>query len=381
MHILVALPLDTLVDKELVLSCVRKELGSCGHACTMFMLPEIQSGSIDSLFDAEERIRDLERLTQDAIKKHLSTYSELSSSRVTDHLVLNRSFDYFVKSFAWNEAKYPLTANITSLISSMEQEMGSLTEAYAKRHKQYAEELAAKETVEKKASGSMYDVDVNAAAYREEEEAISNFFKRYYIGVREKLKEKDVEALKHIDGLFIESRALVFRCIDGEIYEVLGRKDISDQITREIEGEGYCVKRYFRTREEYMGQHCEEEKCVCRFEEVKESMYKIVSSNAPKLYQILMHVNYLGLYIESILRFGTPATFGCFTVDFKYRAKILGKWKRVSKGWKYSRRVGAVEKELQYGENEVVYDFVYRIVEDFEVPGDKDQEKTEEIDQ
>lgn len=369
MHILVSLPLDEPVPEDLLLANIRSGLGGAGKDCDAFAFPEMKSESMDALFDAEERLKSLDGLVQDAIRKYLPVYLAAHPKGAAETAILGKTFDHYLKSFKWDGGKYPLEIKLGELLGVMEQEVSFIVDAFTEKNRQYSEELKRQKPEPKKAA-SIRTLDINAIAYRAENQLHNSFLKKYYIGVKEKLREKDLQALGGVDGLFIESRVLVSKCFDGEIYAVLGRIDTEEQLVRELEAKGYCVRQEAASAEAYQRACAEAEAGSARLAKAEQALRQVVSGNIQKLYVVFFHVSYLGLYVESILRFGPPAVFCFFILGGKSRHWLLEKWKKIAKTWKYSKRVVPVNPLLVRG-SEHVYDFVYRELAEFDEGIDK----------
>ncbi|KAI5185279.1 V-type H+-transporting ATPase subunit C [Nematocida homosporus] len=364
MHILVSLPLDTPVEADILLANVRQGLGSVGKNCELLPLFTIEGESIDCLFECEERVSLLEELIQDCIKRYLVTGASLSKEPVSGLSLLGKTFDHFLKSFQWDRTAYPLSLKMSDLLLLLEQEAKTAVDLFREKDKQYTEQKKKMAAVNR-VSISIYDVDINKVAYdqEKEEQASSSFFDKYYVCVRDKFREKDAVALEKVEGLFIESRQLVAKCTDGEVYEVLGQHTAPEQVYKAIETAGYYTKRPSLTREEYLAQVAQEKDVEADFLRVEDSVRAMVRGKTPRLFLLLVHVKVLALYIESLLRFGFPGTFGFFIVEAPAVQKVLSKWKRVGKAWKYSKRVQSAESAHLVGESEPIYDFVYRVVD------------------
>ncbi|KAI5170630.1 V-type H+-transporting ATPase subunit C [Nematocida sp. LUAm3] len=369
MHILVSLPVDEEVEEDLLLRNVRKGLGSVGGNCSSLPLLEMKSDSIDCLFDSEERILSLEALVQDIVRNHLHVYSEISRERLTDTFVLGKTFDHFLKTFQWSNSLYPLSMNMMDLLTLLEQEAGSYAALFNEKNKQYLD-MKKKSEILRREIDSIYTVDVNALAYREDKVPVPNhFFQGYYLGVKEKLRDKDLLQLEEIEGLFVESRVPVAKGKDGEIYEIFGRSEGVSDIMEEIEKKGFWVRVPSCTEKEFRKRKEEEKEVLMHFEEVKSSVIEMVNGCIQRVFVLLVHIKYLALYIESLLRFGLPTTFRFFVVEIGSLSKCLSKWKRLTKTWKYSKRITETNKILLSGENERIYDFVYRVIYGFNVEG------------
>ncbi|KAI5180902.1 V-type H+-transporting ATPase subunit C [Nematocida sp. AWRm80] len=366
MHILVAFPLDDATEQDILLANVRKGLGSSGKDCDLLPSPALESEPIDCLFDAEERLCSLESIVQDTIKKYRTSYRLMHQTDLVDTHILGKTFDHFIKSFQWDSSKYPLGTRMNNLLSQMEEEVKDAIEAHKSKDNSYSEEKRKKEALQRKNTGLISDLDINHYLYKHKPEDVSNtFFKKYYVGVRDRLKEKDISALSQINKLFIESRTLLEKCKDGELYEILGSIEDEEEITKEIEFLGYLVKRQTIPVEEYSKQEEEEEQSLLRISEIEEIFTRMILARLQQLYSLLIHVKQLGLNIEAILRFGLPSTFCVFVVEYRSLSKILEKWKKISKSWKHSNRLTQVSKEILTEENEPVFDFIYKTIDDF----------------
>lgn len=369
MHVLVSLPLDEPVEEDLLLANVRKGLGSSGKHCDALSPPPIEDESIDCLFEAEERVSTLENLVQDAIRRCISSCSDDENAVIADNIILGKTFDHFLKSFKWQTARYPLSIRVTELLSLMEQEISAAIQGHRKKSKEYEEEKKRKEEIRARASGSIYSADINKIAYRKSKEIVNSFFTNYYICVREKMRPRDIAVLQDVDGLFIETKECVYTGTDGEIYQVLGRAENPDAVLRDLEKLGYATKSPTCSREAYR-KVLEEEKAIeekCRA--AQESLRLFVSGKLGGLYSLAVHAKHLGLYIESMLKFGPPSSFCFFVVEYKSLSKVLGKWRNIAKTWKYSSRLEAASKHPHPFGHEQVYAFAYRTIDDFGVSG------------
>ncbi|KAI5190269.1 V-type H+-transporting ATPase subunit C [Nematocida minor] len=366
MHIFVSFPLDDSANEDVILSNIRKGLGSVGKDCDLLTLPIIESESIDCLFDAEERVLALERLVEDVIRKYITSYTLINPAGITDTVVLGKSFDHFLKSFQWDSAKYPLSSRMSEILGSMEEEAMEAMDALKEKEAAYAEEKKRKEQItHSREDAQIYDVDIDAIEYSSDEEICAPFFKKYYIGVNEKLREKDIEALSEIDGLFIESRKLVKKCSDGEIYESLGRADIEEEIAKNIEECGFIVRKPQFTKEAYHQKKEKDEEIAQHIKEMESLFSEMIIGRLPRIHTLLLHVKHIGLYIESVLRYGLPSMFCVFILENKNMAKVMQKWKKLSASWKYSSRMSAGEKSSMSRSAESMYNFVYKTVGEF----------------
>ncbi|KAI5192007.1 V-type H+-transporting ATPase subunit C [Nematocida sp. AWRm77] len=366
MHILVSLPLDEPVDASMLLENTRKGLGSSGKDCDAFFFPEMNSESMNAMFDAEERVASLEMLVQDALHKYLPIYIRAHADKASgiDVHILGKTFDHYLKSFKWDGARYPLGIKLGDLLSIMEQEVSFIVDAFIEKNKQRTEELK-KQKPEKKKAESIRTIDINPIAYGEDAKIENSFLKMYYIGVKEKFREKDLQVLTETEGIFIESKTLVAKCFDGEVYSVLGRIDTEERVVKELESKGYCVRKEMSSAEEYRKTCGEEKERAVRLGRAEEALQKVVDGNIERLYVLFIHINYLGLYIESILRFGLPSLFCFFVLRGRSQHKLMDKWEKVSKTWKHSKRVVPVNTLFAHS-REHMYDFVYRTIEEFQ---------------
>ncbi|KAI5159675.1 V-type H+-transporting ATPase subunit C [Nematocida ausubeli] len=365
MHIFVSFPVDEHANEEFLLLNVRKGLGSLGKDCDLLTFPKMESDSIDCLFDSEERIVAIENLLEDIIRKYSVSYHALTGRILVDSIVLGKSFDHFLKSFQWDCVKYPLTLKTPELLSIIESEMMEAMEALKEKEKIYAEEK--KQHAQKTtAKPRMHDVDIDELEHMStSEEACASFFKKYYIGVYDRLRDRDIEILSTINGLFIESGKLVQTCEDGEIYESLGRCDCEEEIMRSLEANGYISRKSKLTKEQYMHQKEERKESAVHLKETECEYERLILGRLPSLYTLFIHIKHLSLYIESVLRYGLPCTFCFFTLESKHGGKMIQKWKKLAATWKYSKRMAVVEKTSISEGNEALHDFVYKMIGDF----------------
>lgn len=363
MHIFVSLPLDGLVGEDVILSNVRKGLGSLGKDCDLLTIPTIESESIDCLFDAEERVLALDKLLEDVMRRYIASYSALSSEPIDETVILGKTFDHFIKSFRWDSVKYPLSSKMSFILERIEEEVMEYIDALKEKDSAWSEEVKKRDTVlNKKEDIHMYDVDIDALEYNKEEKVDVPFFKKYYIGVHEKLREKEIETLSKIEGLFIESRKLVQKCIDGEIYEALGQIDIEKEITHKIEQSGFIVKKHKYTEEEYRKKKEADQEIEEQIKTIEVSYREMIQGRLPRIHTLLLHVKHIGLYIESVLRYGLPSMFCVFIMENKNMGKVLHKWKKISATWRYSSRMSNSDKSAPPHNSKSGYDFVYKTV-------------------
>ncbi|KAH9385464.1 V-type H+-transporting ATPase subunit C [Nematocida major] len=373
MHIFVSLPVDEPVSEDVLLFNVRKGLGSLGKDCDLLSLPKIESESIDCLFEAEERTITIERLLEDVIRKYHASYFALAGAALTDSVVLGKSFDHFLKSFTWDDAKYPLCCRMSELLGKMESEVSDSIDALKKKEKTYLDEKKRSASVaHPEVERKMHDVDLDEIVHTDNEVLCAPFLKKYYIGVYGKLRDRDVDALSKIDGLFIESGKLVEKCADGEIYVSLGRNDIEEEITQQVEKSGYIVRTPRLTKEQYLLKKEEQGEIAQQLKETECTYERLILGRLPRLYILLLHVKHIGLYIESVLRYGLPSSFCFFILENKSTAKVIQKWKKLAASWKYSDRLSAVEKTAISKDNESLHDFVYKLIGCFNLDKNKE---------
>lgn len=361
MHVFVSLPLDARVEEDVLLANIRKGLGPSGKNCDTFFLPPIEPGSIDSLFDAEEKATCLEALLGGICRSYFSVHAEISSTPLSSTGVLGKSFDHFVKSFKWQTDMYPPSASMLQVLGSIKEEADMLLEQFKEKSKQHAED-------KKRASfyftdnASIYTADISAVAYSGEP-SNTPFLSKYYIGIRDSLKEKDIKQLDQAEGIFVESLKPVIECQDGAIYEVLGKSKSPEKVHKQIEALGYCVRVPMESLKAYQQHLAYGNKARRDLARTEEKFLLMISGRLQRLIILMLHTNYLSLYIESILRFGLPASFVFCVMETSSADKALPKWRRLVQSWKYSKRVSRPNKPLAGKRSEAEYEFVYRVME------------------
>lgn len=370
MHAIVSLPYDGGDGKDAVLGNVRKGLGQMGKECDMIDLPALSVDTIDNLFEAEEKIKGVEPLVQDTIRRFIEEYRRIEAKEMSERAVLGKMFDHYIKTFKWDGVTYNRKGKISEIIQMMEEEVSLIQNYYAEKIKTYNEQKKQKDAVDKKVHGSVYDLDISRLVYagHEGEEPVkTTLVKRYYIVVPGELGGAMLEKLSEVPGLFIEARTPIYRSGEGEIFEVVGKAGLEEELANQLGQEGIRLRTPCSTAEEYKASLEADKKVLDRYEDLRHSMVSFISMHLTVLFKILLHAKVLSLYIESILRFGLPASF-CFFVSRidRDRAKVFSHWSRVSKHWKYSARVVRVNKMVNEDTEFLpLYDFVYCLIRNF----------------
>jgi V-type H+-transporting ATPase subunit C len=372
MHIIVSLPLDKEERKDVVLGNVRKGLGSVGRDCDLLDIPSLETDTIDNLFEAEEKTKLVGPLAQETIRKFLEEAKAIGGIELEERAVLGRTFDHYIKTFQWDNITYSRKEKIGEMIKMMEEEIKIIASYYDEKIKTYAEQKRRRGLVEKKTSGNIYEIDINGLVHsgpagEEEGQATTTLLRRYYIVVPEAMRAPILQKLSEVDGLFMEARHAVYKTEDGEIIEMLGKSSLGDSLEEALAKEGIKMRVPFSSPEEYRQALEADKKVVEKYEDLKLSMLSFIKMHLSILFKILLHVQVLSLYIESILRFGLPASF-CFFVTRLDRDKerVLSNWKRVVRHWDYSERVIKVSKMFREDSGETpLQDFVYSFVKNF----------------
>lgn len=376
MHLIVSLPLDKPERKDIILCNVRQGLGSLGKSCDMLVVPALENGTIDSLFEAEESAKRVDALVQDTIKKFMAEAKAIEGRALEEREIFGKAFDHYVKTFQWDNVSYNQRDRIGEIIQAMEEEVKGVLAYYAEKIKTYGEQKKASSHIERKKHGSIYEVDINGIVYAhsggaQDDPMQTKLIKKYYLVVPEGTKAAVEDKLSETDGLFMETRHSLYASSDGEIIGVLGKAALAEDLDAHFAREGIVAKMPLGTREEHEELEEKDRKVLEKYEDCRLSILSFIKMHLPLMFKALLHIKILSLHIESILRFGPPSTF-CFfvTTICKEREKALQRWKRIAKHWRYSGRVVNVGKVFRSeGENQDMHDFVYSFVPGFAMDG------------
>jgi V-type H+-transporting ATPase subunit C len=368
MHLVVSLPYDGDGERGAILTNVRRGLGSAGRDCNLLEMPPLSIDTIDNLFDAEEKIKTCEPLVQDTIKKFIEEHERIAGQPIGERTVLGKTFDHYIKAFSWDPVAYNTKRKVVDIARLIEDEINITLGYYTEKIKSFGEAKKKKEEIERKKDGTIYEVDINRLVHNTQHEEIKTaLVEKYYLVVPGGVTREIAEKLMGTSGLFIEARSVVYKSPEGEIVEVVGKRGIGPGLEAELSAEGIKLKSPLETREEYLASLEQDKVALAKYEDLKLAMLSFIGMQLTALFKTLMHVKILSLFVESILRFGLPATFFFFVSNVEADlGKALSHWKKVSKRWEYSARIMRVSKIFRDSTEMLpLHDFVYTAIRDF----------------
>lgn len=278
MYFLVGLPLDSEISDENIIVSLR----AIYTKIELITVPSFSTCDLDTLFDVSSTIVNIEKMANTLFENFIKAMTEKNIPIEID----NKSFDYAVKSFKWQDMRFP-DKTVGKICGSMKESIGNFTEAFSIRKGEYVR-------TKKSISDKIRDMDILANDY--------DFITEHYILIMNN-REKDFIVLMHELYGDDEVYEVVLKDNENTLYKLISINSDPDEIKKTVSSRGFSYKQPISSELYYKKQaEREENKRKASYAEHNLELY--LTANLDELFILLMHIKVLRVYVESVLLYG-----------------------------------------------------------------------------
>ncbi|KAG0418519.1 V-type proton ATPase subunit C [Dictyocoela roeselum] len=320
MHLLVGLPIDKRVDDQEILDFLQKE-----NNLDVFIpkIPALRWNSFEYMVCITEDIMALDKHVTDLFHNFLNRQRDILKNR-GDGFVENVDFGNLIANFRWDKAKYDPASAPCEIFDFLSKGLEAIKSAFINRAKMFDNALGIYRENQKRQNGNLMEVDLSNFVRAEECEFIETVF----VVVRKSDRQKFVADFQHIEHVQHATLELEKEDEMYVLYRFIAIKSKKDEITKKLKTLGYTVRPINKS-----GEVREVD-----FESISNNFKTFIDAEMMELFSLQLHLKYLRLYIECVLRYGLPNDYLYVTVKTRAVEKSEKILHSLAMNWPFSAR-------------------------------------------
>ncbi|KAG0439056.1 V-type proton ATPase subunit C [Dictyocoela muelleri] len=321
MHLLVGLPIDKKLDDQEILKVLKKDNDM---DLSIFKIPSLKWNSLEYMICITEDITGLDKQVNDLFQSLLNRQNDILKLKVNDNFEKNIDYNKIVANFKWNDERYNPNGAPCEIFEILSKDFDKIKSIFAKRSKKYDKAHNCYKENQKKQNGNIMEIDLSNFVEVEECEFIETIF----VVARKSDKQKfvaDFQKIEHVQHttLELEKEDDLF-----VLYKFIGLKSKKNDIEKQLKAMGYTLKSVNKSEKVF----------EIDFESVIKNFEAFIDAELIELFLVQLHIKYLSLYIESVLRYGLPNDYVYFAVNTESAEKTMKVLQSLAINWPFSER-------------------------------------------
>ncbi|CAL1696511.1 unnamed protein product [Somion occarium] len=318
---LVAIPQDG--DSEGAFQELHSKLGGNSKSSPSFSplsIPSFKTGTLESLIGLSEDLPKQDAFFTATVAKIVDTLRNLlnnDSSKLAQHILVNEQpvDDYLLKSWRWNEGRYGVQRGLREMLEVLVKEMTSIDNVM--KNKLNAYNLAKGQLVQlqRKKTGNLSVRSLADVVRPEQFIEDSEYMETVLVAVPKNfVKDWKLKYERLTNMVVPRSSILIASDHDYTLFGVVIFKRVHDEFVQKCRENKYIVRDFTYSEEALEKQREELANADTTEKELWTELLRLSRTNFSESFQILVHLKVLHLFVESVLRYGLPASYTGFVI-------------------------------------------------------------------
>lgn len=278
-----------------------------------FAVPDLKVGTLDTLMALSDELNKVDLIVENATRKIAQQLMDLvdagsKNEKVESLLVNNNNVETYLTFFRWEEAKYPTSTPLRSLVEVIHSQVGKLDEELKVKSTEYNNICHSLLGEERKQGGNLLIKDLSDVVQKKHIIEESEFMEVLFVCVpKVSAKNWAVEYEKLAKWVVPRSSDLIAEDNDYQLYRVIVFKQSVDEFKHAGRDKKYIVRDY-----KYDPNHSAKEdkkKMEAEKDKLKKNLIRWCKTNFSEAFTGWIHLKAIRVFVESVLRYGLPTNF------------------------------------------------------------------------
>ncbi|TBT96940.1 subunit C of V-type proton ATPase, partial [Hamiltosporidium magnivora] len=352
MYLFIGLPYD--FDEECNSESLLREIRHLTKSETeIISLPRFRFSSLEFMMKHVEDLDKLEIQTTETffiILKNVKNKLQPEKKEFGEIYINDSTIDFYIKKFKWSSDRYDDESLLKEILESLHDSYKTLKNSYLQKTQNYEKIVKEYEKMNRETKGNLKEMNISGLINYEEPE--TQFIKKFYVVVNKSDEKEFLSLLRNIEFIHFDSISVIVSDNDYILFSFVGIKSKENEIKKKIQEKGYFLKNHDLKKGEYEKRQ-EINNKISKDYEITSNNYKIsLNSLFVEIFILMIHIKYLKVYMECVLRYGIPCNYVYFVCWNKFDDYLFNKWKKVIKNWRFSKRI-SISSSFEESDNEL----------------------------
>ncbi|KAJ2432426.1 Vacuolar ATP synthase subunit C, partial [Coemansia sp. RSA 2522] len=276
-----------------------------------FMLPTLKIGTLDTLVQLSDELAKHDTAYESTVGKFidtLRTLTQASTNELQSMLTVDeKSVDQYIRTFAWNNAKYRSDRALPEIISQIGESMHAIDAQLKTKMTQYNAIKNSLATIRRKQTGNLSVRSLNGIVKRSDCIPDSEFLQTVFVAVPQTLTRDWINSYERLtDKVVPRSSAKIASDSEYTLYSVVVFKRVLDEFANKARDMRFVVRDFVYDEAAMEHDRVQALEIVEQEEEVLDNICEWLKGSFGDALTAWMHVKALRVFVESVLRYGIP---------------------------------------------------------------------------
>lgn len=314
---LISVPQDG--DSESLIEEITRKLTSQARLpsrkITHLNIPSFKTGTLDSLIRLSEDLSKQEAYFTATVAKIVDTLRSLLNndpSKLSQHVLVDEQTvdNYLFKNWEWNEGRYSIQKSLHDIVDALNKETASIDSVMKMKLNNYNLVKGSLTQMQRKQMGdlsvrSLVDV-VSAQDFIPE----SEYMESVLVAVPRNLVKEWNSTYERLVQMVVPRSSKIIQSDDEfTLFVVVIFKRVHDEFVQKCRDRKFMVRDFTFSEAEIQKQREELSTANSTEKELWTELLRLSRINFSEAFQLLVHLKVVRLFVESVLRYGLPASY------------------------------------------------------------------------
>ncbi|KAJ2355289.1 Vacuolar ATP synthase subunit C [Coemansia erecta] len=279
-----------------------------------FMLPTLKIGTLDTLVQLSDELSKHDAAYESTVGKFVDTLRTLTRSSAAELQSMlsvdDKSVDQYVRTFAWNNAKYRSDRALPEILAQIADSMGAIDAQLKTKMTQYNAIKNSLATVRRKQTGNLSVRSLNGIVKRGDCVAGSEFLQTVFVAVPRTLTRDWANTYEHLTDMVVpRSSAKIAEDSEYVLYSAVVFKRSLDEFSNKARDMRFVVRDFVFDEAAMELDRVHAQEVVEQEEELLDNITEWLKGSFGDAVSAWIHIKALRVFVESVLRYGIPPDF------------------------------------------------------------------------
>ncbi|GAB1523898.1 Vacuolar ATP synthase subunit C [Rhizoctonia solani] len=280
-----------------------------------FKVPELKTGTLDLLITLSEELPKHDSNATSTVGKIVDTLRNLLNndpSRLAQHTLVEEKTcdDYLLKNWKWNSGKYNTERSLRDTVDALVKESTSIDNVMKTKLSSYNLAKGALTQMQRKKTGNLSVRSLIDVVKREHVIPESEYMETVFVAVPKNLVKQWNSTYERLAGMVVPRSSKLIQADDEySLFSVVIFTKVRQEFSNKCRENKFIIREFDFNEEEIEKQREELQMADLSEKELWTELLRLARTNFSEAFQVLVHIKVLRLFVESVLRYGLPASY------------------------------------------------------------------------
>jgi len=282
---------------------------------TQIEIPQFKTGTLDTLISLSEDLPKQDAFFTSTVAKIVDTLRNLLNNdpqKVAQHILVNdKSVDqYILGGWKWNQGRYGVQRGLRDMVDTLNKEMTSIDNVMKAKLNNYNIAKGSLIQMQRKKTGNLSVRSLADVVSQDHFIEGSEYMETLLIAVPKNLAKDWNTKYERLTQMVVpRSSQLVAADDDYSLFSVVIFKRVHDEFAQKCRESKFVLRDFVYSEDVVNKQREELQQADTVEKELWTELLRLSRTNFSEAFQLLVHVKVVNAFVESVLRYGLPASY------------------------------------------------------------------------